>query len=163
MPVRQQAVGHWATSSIIGHYCKFSQPHKKHALRRPGKLAIVYLPCPKTRAKQGISGASKHKQRVFMRVRPSLSMIHHLWCVRCCPCRSIHKRRKLFYGVPPHPPPTQCCAPFFGFGSSTFAVGLVLRGLIFTCNLMAQRWSCRGLGDKSRKCPKRCWVVIKPS
>ncbi|WP_233090607.1 hypothetical protein, partial [Vibrio sp. IB15] len=29
-------------------------------------------------------------------------------------------------------------------GCSAFAVGLVLRVSFFTCNLMAQRWSCRG-------------------
>ena len=130
--------------ALLDIMCKLPPPHWKACSKVASRAGAVCLPCPKKRAKQGNGGASKHKRRVSMRVRSSLSMIHHLRYVCCCPCRSIHKRRKLFYGAPPHPPPTQCCAPFFGYNRACILFNLCVYFGVSACNLKAQRWSCRG-------------------
>lgn len=147
--------------------CKFSQPHKKHALRRSGKLAVVYLPCPKTRAKQGNWLTHQNTNNVFPYVHFLIYLIHSLvWVVfvgrtgQCacprhsasplrshsflcpfysglqCLCSNNHYRSNLLSGTQclmnpyfvhkhtPHPPPTQCCAPFSSLTSFVCAVVL---------------------------------------
>lgn len=62
--------------------CKFSQPHRKRAVRRPGKLAVVYLPCPKTRAKQGFWLTHQNTNDVFPYVHFLICLVYSLvWVV----------------------------------------------------------------------------------
>nr|AKN35688.1 hypothetical protein [Vibrio kanaloae]AKN38287.1 hypothetical protein [Vibrio sp. 1S_269]AKN37392.1 hypothetical protein [Vibrio kanaloae]AKN37796.1 hypothetical protein [Vibrio kanaloae]AKN38886.1 hypothetical protein [Vibrio kanaloae] len=70
--------------------CKFSQPHKKHALRQPGKLAIIYLPCPKRRAKQGYWLTYQNTNDVFPYVHfPHIPDTFFGVGSFCWPCRPM--------------------------------------------------------------------------
>ncbi len=146
---------------------KFSQPHRKRAVRQPGKLAIVYLPCPKRRAKQGSWLTHQNTNNVFpcghllvCLIHSSLRSVFVGRAVQCacprhsaspfcshsflcpfgsglqCLCSNNPYRSNLLSGTQclinpsfvhkhtPHPPPTQCCAPFSSLTSFVFAVVL---------------------------------------
>lgn len=145
--------------------CKFSQPHRKRAVRQPDKLAIVYLPCPKRRAKQGSWLTHQNTNNVFPCGHFLMCLIHSslrsvfvgragqcacprhsasplrshfflcpfgtglqcLWSINHCRSLSLSGTQCLMnpsfvYKHTPHPPPTQCCAPFFGFNRLVVAV-----------------------------------------
>lgn len=86
---------------------------EQRALKKPAELALFFCLAQK-------NGQS----RVLGRIKTQTACFHAVsflcdQCVSCsryvffCPFRAIHKRRKLFYGIPPHPPPTHAAPRFF--------------------------------------------------
>lgn len=86
---------------------------EQRALKKPAELALFFCLAQKD-GQSRVRGRIKTQTTCFHAVPFLCSHYVSLsWCVFFCPFRAIHKRRKLFYGVPPHPPPTHAAPRFF--------------------------------------------------